>query len=351
MENGKMDALLSPRRRHLLAAFGAAALGAGCGAEPGARERSLQFGGRTMGTTFSVRIAGGPFEGGLEAAAKAAVDTAFDDVVRRMSTYDEGSELSRFSRHAATTPFPLSADLLAVLARAQEVAALSSGAFDVTVAPLVSAWGFGAGASARDAAPSATALAAPLGWRRLALDREAGTVRKAVPGLQADLSGIAKGYAVDRAAGALQALGVERYMVEAGGEVRTRGLNAEGRPWQIAIERPDAWPQQVHRIVPLRDAAMATSGDYRNYYEREGRRFSHEIDPETRAPVAHRLASVTVVHEECMFADAMATALIVLGPARGLALARERGIAAHFIVRDGDGTLRDLSSPAFAAWA
>ena len=103
-------------------------------------------------------------------------------------------------------------------------------------------------------------------------------------------------------------------MVEAGGEIRTRGLNGEGRPWQIAIERPDAWPQQAHRIVALQGLAMATSGDYRNYYERDGRRISHEIDPATREPVAHRLASVTVVHEECMFADAMATALIRARP-------------------------------------
>jgi thiamine biosynthesis lipoprotein len=169
--------------------------------------------------------------------------------------------------------------------------------------------------------------------------------------VQADLSGIAKGYAVDRAAQALQALGVERYMVEAGGEIRTRGLNGEGRPWQIAIERPDVWPQQAHRIVALQGLAMATSGDYRNFYERDGRRISHEIDPATREPVAHRLASVTVVHEECMFADAMATALIVLGPERGLTLARERDVAALFIVRDSDGALRDLASPAFAALA
>jgi thiamine biosynthesis lipoprotein len=304
-----------------------------------------------MGSTYSVRIAGGPFDAGLEAAARAAVTAALDDVVRRMSGYDAGSELSRFNRHEATTPFALSADTLAVLARGQEVAALTGGAFDVTVAPLVAAWGFGAGASSRAAAPASAALAAPVGWHRLAIDRGAGTARKALPGLQADVSGIAKGYAVDRAAQALQALGVERFMVEAGGEVRTRGLNAEGRPWQIAIERPDAWPQQVHRVVALQGLAMATSGDYRNYYERDGRRFSHEIDPATRAPVAHALASVTVVHEECMFADALATALFVLGPERALALARERDLAAFFIVRAGDGTLRDLASPAFAALA
>lgn len=343
-----MDALLSPRRRRLVAALGAAALGAACGARP-ARTDQIRLGGRTMGSTFSVRVAGGPFAAGLEAAVRGAVEAAFDAVVARMSTYDGASELARFNRHAAATPFALSDDTLAVLARGRHVAALTGGAFDITVAPLVGAWGFGAGASARGAAPAAAALAAPVGWQRLAIDRDRGTVRKLAPGLQADLSGIAKGHAVDQAAQALDALGVDRYLVEAGGEIRTRGLNAEGRPWQIAIERPDAWPQRVHRIVPLQGLSMATSGDYRNYYEIDGRRICHEIDPATRSPIANRLASVTVIHEECMFADAMSTALIVLGLERGLALARAQRLAAFFIVREADGRLRDVASDAFTA--
>ncbi|MBL8340459.1 MAG: FAD:protein FMN transferase [Rubrivivax sp.] len=329
-------------------------LSAGCGARPTARRHAIVFSGATMGTTFSVRIAGGPpagFAPGFELTARTAVLAAFDHVVQRMSTFEAASELRRFNAHAATTPFALSSETLAVLQRAQQVAADSGGAFDATVAPLVGAWGFGAGASAREARPSASALAAlaeGVGWRQLVVDTEHGQARKQAPALQLDLSGIAKGYAVDRAAQALQALGVERYMVEAGGEVRTRGLNAEGRPWQIAIEKPDAWPQQVQRIVPLQGLAMATSGDYRNFYQLGGQRISHEIDPATRAPAAHALASVSVVHEECMSADAWSTALFVLGPQRGLALARERGLAAHFIVRDGD-VLREVTTPAFDA--
>ena len=153
-EKVQMDALLSPRRRHVIAALGAAALGAACGARPGARADSLRFSGQTMGSTYSVRIAGGPFDGVFEAAARGAVTSAFEDVVRRMSTYDAGSELGRFNRHAATTPFALSVETLAVLARGQEVAALSGGAFDVTVAPLVAAWGFGAGLLCRGRVPS-----------------------------------------------------------------------------------------------------------------------------------------------------------------------------------------------------
>jgi thiamine biosynthesis lipoprotein len=344
-----MDALLSPRRRQVLAALGAAALGSACGLRTEAAARTLRLAGHTMGSTWSVRIAGGAFDGAFERRAHEAVSGALEAVVARMSTFDATSELARFNDHAATAPFALSADTLAVLARAQAVAAASRGAFDVTVAPLVGAWGFGANATARGTAPTAAELAAPVGWHQLTLDAATGSARKAHPALRLDLSGIAKGYAVDRAALALEALGVERYMVEAGGEIRTRGANADDRPWQIAVERPDAWPQQAHRLVPLAGASIATSGDYRNWYEQDGRRIHHEIDPATRAPAAHALASVSVVHAECMAADAWATALFVLGPERGPALAREQGLAALFIVREAAGALRDIASPAFDA--
>lgn len=344
-----MDALLSPRRRRLLAAFGFTALGAACGLRPQTASPALRFAGQSMGSTWSVRVAGGPFDPALEAAAQQAVVDALDGVVARMSTFDPQSEIGRFNRHLAGTDFAVSPDTMAVIGHAHQVARLSDGAFDPTVAPLVRAWGFGADARSRGAAPTAAELDAALGWQHLRLDAARGSVRKALPGLQIDLSGIAKGHAVDRAAQALDTLGLARYMVEAGGEIRTRGLNAEGRPWQIAVERPDSWPQRVHRVVPLQGLAIATSGDYRNFYEHDGRRVHHEIDPATRAPAAHRVASVSVVHDECRHADAMATALFVMGPERGLALAREQRLAALFIVREPGGGLRDLASPAFAA--
>lgn len=349
-----MDALLSPRRRHLIAAFGAAALGAACGqrgrSDAGARRADvLRLAGPTMGSTFSVRIAGGPFAGGFEREAYAAVTAAFAGVVERMSTYETGSELARLNRHPAATPFALSNQTLTVLERAEQVARRSEGAFDVTVAPLVGAWGFGAAASSRTGLPDARALASPIGWRGLSLDVPARQVRKADGALQLDLSGIAKGHAVDRAAEALAALGLRHFMVEAGGEIRTRGRNGEGRPWQIAVEKPDAWPQQVQRVVPLTGGSIATSGDYRSYWQLGGRRIHHEIDPRTRAPAAHHLASVSVVHEECMAADAWATALFVLGPGRGFALAEAERLAALFIVREPGGALREVTSTAFEA--
>ena len=348
-----MDALISPKRRTLLQALGAAAMVAGCGEYrvPTATTRPLvHFAGATMGSSFNVKIAGAALSGEREAAARAAVQAAFDDVVARMSTHDAASELSRFNRHASTAPYALSQDTLQVFALARQVSEETAGAFDITVAPLVDAWGFG---PSRHATIPATerirALQPGVGYRLLAVDRAAGAAAKAQPGLAADLSGIAKGYGVDLAAQALERLGHTDFMVEAGGEVRTRGSNAAGRPWQIAIERPDAVPQRAHFIAPLSGHSLATSGDYRIFFERDGRRYSHEIDPATGAPAHHRLASVSVVAADCAYADAMATALFVLGPDRGPALAAARGLAAYFIVREADGSFSNRATAAFEA--
>jgi FAD:protein FMN transferase len=363
--NTRTEALLSPRRRRALgglAALGWTVLAAGChpGAQHPPRSRLVRFGGTTMGSTFSVRLAAEPsmpFTPGLQQAAGDAVTQAFDDVVRRMSSFEHDSELSRFNRHTAAAPFSLSADTIGVLEAARRVSLASGGAFDVTVAPLVGAWGFGAEAEARGAPPSAEQLAqlgSRVGWRGLEIDPAGANVRKALTGLQIDLSGIAKGHAVDRAGQALDALGLTRWMVEAGGEIRTRGLNADGEPWRIAVERPDAWPPQVYRVVPMQGLAIATSGDYRQWYEVQGRRVHHEIDPATRAPAGHggasTLASVSVLHEECRAADAWATALFVLGAERGMALARRLDLAALFIVRDAARSVSALAELVSPAW-
>ncbi len=344
----RADTLLSPRRRLVLQGMGAALLTAGCGTG-GTTANALAFGGPTMGSSYTVKIAGSPLSSALEASARGAVAAALDGVVARMSTYLDDSDVARLNRHDATTPLALSADTVAVLALAQQVSAASDGAFDVTVAPAVDAWGFGPSRDRRVVPDDELAHLRPqVGWRRLQLDAAASTVRKAAPDVAVDLSGIAKGYAVDRAARALDDLGFADYLVEAGGELRTRGRNAQGQPWQIAIERPDAVPQRAQRIVPLADLAMATSGDYRIYFERDGVRYCHEIDPATARPVRHALASVTVVGTACAAADAWATALFVLGPDRGYALAEAHGLAAHFIVREGAETFREFSTPAFA---
>lgn len=346
--NQPMDTIISPRRRRLVLGLGACgAVGglsmAGCG-RPDAR-RMLQFGGETMGSTYRVKLM---LPAGGIGAAQADVHAALDAVDRRMSMFRADSELSGFNR-AGTGPFAISDELFRVFEAAQQVSRWSDGAFDITVAPLVEAWGFGT--VGRRAVPAAAELRGrrtAVDWRGLVLERASRTVAKASGSMQADLGGIAKGYGVDAAAAALERRGVEHYMVDVGGEVRTRGRNAQGEAWRIGIEEPDALPQRARHVVPLSGLAMATSGDYRNYFELDGQRYSHEIDPVSGAPITHALASVTVVAGDCLRADALATALIVLGPERGPALAEASGIAAQFIVRRG-GALSDHETRAFSA--
>jgi len=341
----------SIRRRVLLQAAGATALLAGCGrsAQPTAPAGLHVFEGLAMGSTYSIRIHAPGAAAERLAAARAAVDAAIGGVVAKMSLYDPASELSRFNAHASTAPFAVSADTFRVFELAHSVSAASHGAFDVSVEPAVEAWGFGP--QRRRYVPAddvRRAARSRVGWRRLRLDPRTRTVVKTSPDAAADFSGIAKGHAAELAARALDALGFDRYVVETGGEVRTRGRKAANASWQVAIEQPDAMPRRARLVVPLADLALATSGDYRIFFVQNGRRYSHEIDPATGAPVRHTLASVSVAMPDCALADAWATALIVLGPERGPALAESLGLAAHFIVR-GPAGFEDRSTPAFAA--
>ncbi|MBL0141531.1 MAG: FAD:protein FMN transferase [Betaproteobacteria bacterium] len=345
-----MDTLLSPRRRAIIKALGATAFLAGCGEIPGglARRPLAAFQGPAMGTVWNAKLAG-PLAEGLAKRASTAVAAALEGVVARMSTYVDTSELARFNALASGKALAVSRETLEVFSIARDVSKATGGAFDVTVAPAVDAWGFGP-AKAHRIPPGAelAEMASRIDWRAIAIDRDAGTLAKTRDGVRADLSGVAKGYGVDLAARALDAMGATDYMVEAGGEVRVAGRNAEGEPWHIGIERPDAAGQQALLVVPLDGLSMATSGDYRIYFEQGGRRYSHEIDPATREPVRGRLASVTVVGKDCAWADAMATALFVMGAGRGLAFATEHAIAACFIERGDNGTLADRQTPAFA---
>jgi thiamine biosynthesis lipoprotein len=343
-----MDAILSPRRRSLVLGLGALAL-AGCGRTPTPSKAAgyTRFSGATMGSTYTVRLKA---PGHDDAALRDAVQSALDEVDQRMSMYRPDSELSAFNRAAGGTPVRLSEPMYSVLAAADRISRWSNGAFDVTVAPLVERWGFGTRAVREvPAAAVVTAERSRVDWRSLSLDDARLSVTKRQAGVQIDLGGIAKGYGVDRAAMALEARGVTDYMLEVGGEVRTRGVNAAGAAWRIGIEEPDATPQRARWVVPLSGRAMATSGDYRNYFVEGGQRYSHEIDPASGAPIRHSLCSVTVVADDCMQADALATALIVLGAERGRALAEASGIAAQFIERVPGSGFRDSMTSSFAA--
>jgi thiamine biosynthesis lipoprotein len=282
--------------------------------------------------------------------ARTAIEAALDGVNERMSTWEPASELSRFNQHRSTTPFALSAPTLRVLALARRVSEQTGGAFDITVRPLVAIWGFGAGARLPGYEPDAEELETlrkRVGYDLVKLDADAGTARKLDPAVECDLSAIAKGFAVDEVARALLDLGHADFLVEVGGEMRAQGERPGGGPWRVAIEKPDPEGRAVHAVVPLANQAMATSGDYRSFYEAGGRRRSHIVDPRTGRPVAHGLASVSVVHPETVLADAWATGLTVLGLDAGAALAEAEGIAAYLIARLPDGRLATRTTPGF----
>jgi len=304
--------------------------------------------GPTMGTSFMVKVRGPELDPAGAAELSAAVQGALGAVNESMSTWLPTSELSRFNDGPAATPFALSGPTMEVLAIAQDVYRRSGGAFDVTVGPLVNRWGFGP--QDRQEPPDDAEIAALLGavgQDKLVIDASVGTVSKPDAGLRVDLSAVAKGYAVDQVALAIEALGHLAYMVEVGGEVRT-GTAGDGAPWRIAVEAPsapgDLGEREVFEVLELSGRSMATSGDYRNFIVDGDDLRSHTIDPRTGSPVTHRLASVTVVHEQCGVADAWATALMVMGPEQGLALAREQGLAAMFLTRQGDALKRSTTA-------
>jgi len=347
---GRPGAVLEGRARILLPLFLALLLAFStyrlvCAPTPPAAE----FTGDTMGTVYSVKLAAPNPPAEVRGAIRRAIEERLDRVDRLMSTYLPDSELSRFNRHAANEAFSAAPETLEVFRIAREVSELSGGAFDVTVGPLVAAWGFGA--TDRIPAPPPEAelalLRSRVGFEGIEIDVAAGTLTKTLDGAVCDLSAIAKGYAVDQVATALQELGYGDFLVEIGGEVRAQGRRPDGAFWRVAIETPDSDPRGVYEVVPLGDIALATSGDYRNYYEAEGRRISHTIDPRTGRPVEHALASVSVLHSEAVRADALATALIVLGPEAGYGLAEREGLAAYFIVRREDGSFGSFATPAF----
>ncbi len=315
----------------------------GCGPH-----RPLELAGPTMGTSYSIKIVDPPGELHMDRLAD-QVTRELDNLVALFSTYDPSSELATFNRVRRTDWETVSAALVNVLTEARQVSELTDGAFDVTVGPLVELWGFGPDESG-DRIPSDAEIArlrTRVGYTGLELRASPPALRKQDPDIHVDLSAIAKGYAVDRLALLLESHGISNYLVEIGGELRGRGHNGAGEPWRIGIEQPVTGARNVHAIIAIDSTGVATSGDYRNYFETQGQRYSHTIDPRTGRPVTHALASVTVISPLTMRADALATALMVLGPEEGYALADREGLAALFIVRTADG-LVDRQTTAFA---
>jgi thiamine biosynthesis lipoprotein len=336
-------------RRKIIGSAGAGALATPflglIGHAAAATGREILFVGATMGTTYSIRIPRSP--SGLGAAAlKEDVNGLLETVNDEMSTYRPRSELSRFNTGLAQTWVSMSPDVATVVQAALKISRLSGGAYDPTIGPLVSLWGFGPGGRVKTV-PDRERLEARLrrvGHGYLKTRTGAPALWKARESLRVDLSGIAKGFGVDKVSEHLERAGIETYLVEIGGEVRTRGYGRRGDFWRIGIEQPGGGG--VRRTIRLASGAVATSGDYRHFFHHRGQRYSHILDPRDGRPVAHGLASVTVVAPTAMQADALSTALMVLGPDQGMALARRHDIAAYFLARSG-ARLRETASPVF----
>ncbi|HEY0052119.1 MAG TPA: FAD:protein FMN transferase [Caulobacteraceae bacterium] len=297
----------------------------------------VEVGGATMGTTWSARVIGSEADAGAYAAA---VQGACDRVVAQMSPWERDAALSRFNALEGGQRLGAPAELLAVLRTALQVAKASGGAFDPTGGELADLWGFGPrpGPEAPDAL--AAEARSRVGWRRLTLGAGGELVQPG--GLKLDLNGIAKGYAADLAARALESLGLEAFLVEVGGELVGRSVKPDGQPWWVDLEAPPESGLEPLRVA-LCDLAVATSGDWRRAFEHAGETLSHTLDPRTGRPSASGVAAVSVVHASCMEADAWATALSALEPEAGVALADAQGLAARIVWRDGDRVREALS--------
>jgi thiamine biosynthesis lipoprotein len=299
------------------------------------KEQETHLTGPTMGTTYNVKFVA--IDAKDKQKLKPQIDQILIDINQLMSTYIQDSELSRFNHWSSTEPFPLSAQTLKVMTEAKRLGEMSNGLLDVTVGPLVNLWGFGP-QSRPDKTPSDTLIKKTqqqTGLDKLTIGPT--WASKAQPSLYVDLSTIAKGYAVDQLAELLQTHKITNFLVEIGGEMRVSGIKASGTPWKIAIEKPEAEQRSVQEIISIGDNAVATSGDYRIYYEQDGVRYSHLIDPSTGYPITHNVVSVTVIHPSSMTADGLATALIVMGKEKALALAETYNIAVLLITKEKDG--------------
>ena len=294
--------------------------------------------GTTMGTTYNVIVP--RLKKSDQANLKSQVDARLEAVNASMSAYQKNSSISRFNESVQTDWFAVSPGFALVTDTALDIASRTGGAFDPTVGPLVKLWGFGK--EQGNSVPTEdeiSKLVALTGFENLQVDADSSAIKKSISNLQLDLNAIAKGYAVDLLAAEVAAFGYQNYLVEIGGELRVSGVNADGDPWRIGIERPDVGNagDRKQRGLFLSAGGIATSGDYRNAFVSDGVRYSHIIDARTGSPVSHDLASVTVVADSAMLADGWATALMVLGPDEGRKIADQLGLAGFFIVRDGEG--------------
>lgn len=297
------------------------------------QDKVESFGGPTMGSTYTVK-----YVAGREAADKEQLQRETESILaeidRQLSTYRVDSDIEMFNALPAGECTNMPDGVRELILAGQQLSDESDGALDLTIEPLLNLWGFGPQGRG-ERVPSAEEIATArqnVGQHYVRVEGEQLCKDRAV---QVDFNSIAAGYAVDQVAAALEASGVNSYLVEITGELKARGRKPDGAPWRVAIEAPRDNERVAQRIIELDGFAVSTSGDYRNYFERDGKRYSHTLDPQTGAPIVHHLAAVTVVDPSTLRADGLSTVLMVMGPERGMAYATERNIAAFFVIREG----------------
>jgi len=301
------------------------------------RQQEIKFAGETQGTTYHVTIA--KTTSSLDSAElQQRVEQRLHEIDLALSNYRDDSELSKFNRAPAGEWIDLGRDMNSVLNVSQQMSTESQGAFDITVAPLVNLWGFGPHKKT-ETIPSEADIASAksrVDYRNIELDPTQHRARKRQM-LTIDVNGIAQGYSVDQLADVLSALGCTDFLVEVGGELRLVGHNPEGKLWRIGIEKPTDDLVEVQQPVFASGVGVTTAGDYHDYFEKDGVRYSHTIDPRSGRPIAHRLASVTVIAASATLADGYDTVLEVLGPEQGFEFAQKHHLAAYFVVRTSNG--------------
>ncbi|PIE14542.1 MAG: thiamine biosynthesis protein ApbE [Rhodobacterales bacterium] len=307
--------------------------------------------GSTMGTTYNV-VAVDRNQQVSDGRIRNVIDAALLEVNQQMSNWDSRSEISRFNAATDMTAVSLSPALAHVMEAAESVNRASDGRFDTTMGPLIEAWGFGAPGAQEMPSDDMIAAAKARSGHGNTLELAGNRLRKTRADAQVYLAAIGKGYGADRVGKALEELGLTDYMIEIGGDLYASGRNPAGLPWQIGIEKPAALGGGVMDVVGVSGLGLASSGDYRNYFEKDGERYSHVIDPATGRPITHKTASATVLSENAMLADAWATAMLILGRERGLEIAGAHDIAVLFIERDTDAArlqFKTTASPKFKA--
>ena len=321
------------------------------GCQDHSEDSVIHISGPTMGTTYNITLVDPP-KNLVQENLQQQIDQELLSLNQQMSTYIDDSEIMQFNRAPQNHWMTVSSDFLAVVQLSQVVSGLSQGRFDITVGPLVELWGFGKRVA--NEVPSNEQIAAvktKVGWQKLKLDSDRQALSKSIP-LKLDVSAVAKGYAVDKLFSLIKQQEVQNFLVEIGGEMRVQGSNGKQQPWRIGIEKPSLLQKQAQQLVHLSNKAIATSGDYRNYFEDQGQRYSHTIDPESGYPVRHNIASVTVISDTAAEADALATALNVMGETAAKTLARRKNLAVFFIFYDNQSNngYRTEYTPAFSVF-